>query len=128
MKPLTQEWVRKAEGDFRSVQRELRARKEPNLDGACFHAQQCAEKYLKARLQEADIPFPKTHDLGRLLDLVIAVEPLWECLRPSLDRLTVFSIQFRYPGRDATREMAKEALRLSRDVRKVVRTGLAGAV
>jgi len=44
MKQPTREWVRKAEADFRSVQRELRPREQPNLDGACFHAQQCAEK------------------------------------------------------------------------------------
>ena len=69
MKRLTRQWVAKAEGDFQIVQRELRARKHPNLDAACFHAQQCIEKYLKARLQEENIAFPRTHDLGQLLDL-----------------------------------------------------------
>jgi HEPN domain-containing protein len=44
MNPLTQKWVSKAEGDFASAGRELRARKDPNYDSACFHAQQCAEK------------------------------------------------------------------------------------
>jgi hypothetical protein len=32
MKPLTQEWVDKAEGDFSTAGRELRARKDPNYD------------------------------------------------------------------------------------------------
>lgn len=50
---LTREWVGKAEGDFASAGRELRARKLPNYDSACFHAQQCAEKLLKAALQQA---------------------------------------------------------------------------
>jgi len=50
MKQLTLEWVKKAEGDYVTAQRELRARKSPNYDASCFHAQQCAEKYLKARL------------------------------------------------------------------------------
>src|SRR5437667_10662757 len=86
MKPLTRQWVKKAEADFQSVRRELRARKQPNLDGACFHAQQCIEKYLKARLQEADLAFPRSHDLERLLDLVKPVEPLWEALRPGFNR------------------------------------------
>ncbi len=57
MKPITLEWVEKAEGDYASAHRELRARKNPNYNAACFHEQQCAEKYLKARLQEAEIPF-----------------------------------------------------------------------
>jgi HEPN domain-containing protein len=46
------EWISKAEGDFLTAGRELRARKSPNYDAVCFHAQQCAEKYLKAVLQE----------------------------------------------------------------------------
>ncbi len=55
MKAITQEWVDKAEGDWATLLRESRARKNPNYDAACFHAQQSAEKYLKARLQEARI-------------------------------------------------------------------------
>lgn len=53
MKPMATEWVCKAEGDFAMLERECRARKNPNHDGACFHAQQYAEKYIKARLCEA---------------------------------------------------------------------------
>ena len=64
MQPLTTEWIQKAEGDLATAHRELRARKSPNFDAACFHAQQCAEKYLKALLQEDVIPFGKTHNLS----------------------------------------------------------------
>ena len=124
MKRLTREWIQKAEADFQTVQRELRARKHPNLDGACFHAQQCVEKYLKARLQESDIPIPKTHDLARLLDLLKGVEPLWEPMRPACDRLTVFAVRFRYPGRNATRDTAKTALRICRELRTIFRDAL----
>lgn len=46
MKPMTLEWVAKAEGDFAVMEREARVRKKPNYDAMCFHAQQCAEKYL----------------------------------------------------------------------------------
>jgi HEPN domain-containing protein len=49
MKPITHEWVEKAEGDLVTGTRELRARLRP--------AQQCAEKYLKACLQEHEIHF-----------------------------------------------------------------------
>ena len=90
MKPLTREWVDKAEGDFITARRELRARKVPNYDAACFHAQQCAEKYLKARLQEEGIAFSRTHDLATLLDLLLPVEPSWAVMRSDLDRLTSF--------------------------------------
>jgi HEPN domain-containing protein len=67
MKPRTQEWVDKAEGDFITAGRELEAPQAPYYDSVCFHAQQCVEKYFKARLYEADIPFSKIHDLRILL-------------------------------------------------------------
>jgi HEPN domain-containing protein len=54
-----------------------RSRKRTRYRAICFHAQQCAEKYLKARLTEANIPFIKTHDLPSLLSQLAAVEPLW---------------------------------------------------
>ena len=41
----------------------------------CFHLQQCLEKYLKARLVEAGLGFPRTHDLERLLDFILLNEP-----------------------------------------------------
>jgi HEPN domain-containing protein len=50
MTPLTREWIDKAEGDFATARREIRVRQAPNYDAVCFHAQQCVEKYLKARL------------------------------------------------------------------------------
>jgi len=121
MKPLTREWIDKAEGDFATAQRELRARKFPNYDAVCFHAQQCAEKYIKARLQEADIRFPKIHDLSGLLDLVLPVEPFWEPLRPQLRMLTAYAIEYRYPGETADKETAREAVKLCKDFRKTVR-------
>jgi HEPN domain-containing protein len=80
MKPLTQEWVEKAEGDFATAERELKVRKNPNYDAVCFHAQQCVEKYLKARLQEEGIIFRKTHDLGALIRLVTTHRAKLECI------------------------------------------------
>ena len=124
MKPLTREWVDKAEGDFITARRELRARKAPNYDAACFHAQQCAEKYLKARLQEEGIAFSRTHDLATLLDLLVPVEPSWAGMRPDLDRLTSFAVEFRYPGTSADNAMARSAVDVCRNVRHRVRASL----
>lgn len=112
MTPLTLEWVEKAEGDFSAALLLLRARKAPNFDASAFHAQQCAEKYLKARLQEAAIPFQRTHDLGALLDLLLPIEPSWAIMRPRLDLLSAAAVEIRYPGRSASKQTAKEAKRL----------------
>lgn len=124
MKPGTREWVDKAEADLATAGRELRARRRPNFDAACFHAQQCAEKYLKARLVAADISFPKTHDLEALLDLILPQEPLWEAFRPRLNNLTSFAITFRYPGESATREMAKTAVSDCQAIRRQIKQTL----
>lgn len=64
------------------MEREARARRNRNYDGICFHAQQCAEKYLKAVLAEAGLPVVKTHDLTALLDQVLALQPGWEHFAP----------------------------------------------
>ena len=75
MKPLALERAVKSEADFATASREMRARKSPNFDAVCFHSQQCAEKLLKALLVEKAIPFSKTHDLIRLLDLLSGSRP-----------------------------------------------------
>jgi len=103
---------------------EYRARKFPNYDAACFHAQQCAEKYLKGRLQEADVPFGRTHNLTALLDTLLPLEPTWEILRPHLRILTVFAVEVRYPGESADKAEAREALACCRKVRRYVRLSL----
>lgn len=121
MNPLTSEWIGKAEGDWATAGRELRARKNPNFDAACFHAQQCAEKYLKALLQEWGIPFGKTHNLTALLTQVLERDTSWEKLREDLDPLTVYATVFRYPGESATKEAGREALKHCRRVREEAR-------
>lgn len=124
MKPLTLEWIAKAEGDFAMMEREGRARKQRNYDGICFHAQQCAEKYIKARLTEADIEFKKTHDLMALLDYTVLIEPLWESFRRDLAYVSDFAVAFRYPGESATRDQAKDAIRRCRRFRTAARQSL----
>jgi len=104
--------------------REVRARRHPNHDSACFHAQQCVEKYLKARLQEAGLVFPKTHDLLELLKRVLVVEPTWATLTPSLTQLVNYAVAFRYPGVSASRADARKALAACRLVRRAVRASL----
>lgn len=124
MKRNTREWIEKAEADLVSAGREYRARNQPNFDAACFFAQQCIEKYLKAWLVEAGIAFPRTHDLEALLDLALPRAPLWEPLRPLLVDLTAFAVAFRYPGDSATREMARKAVKDAGHVSEQVRTDL----
>ena len=121
MKAITQEWIDKAEGDWATLLREYRARKNPNFDAACFHAQQCAEKYLKARLQEAGVPFAKTHHLLQLLNSILAVEPNWTNLQTGSAFLTIFAVKYRYPGSASNKSEVREAVKHCRLIRKTVR-------
>jgi HEPN domain-containing protein len=121
MKQITQEWVDKAEGDFATAQRELDVQEMPNYDAVCFHSQQCAEKYLKACLQEENIAFNRIHDLSRLLDLLLPVEPKWETLRPTLEVLTAYAVEFRYPGVSANKELAAQSFQDCVTIRQIIR-------
>ena len=125
MKPLTAEWIEKAEGDFATANREIRVRKSPNFDAVCFHAQQCAEKYLKSLLQGLDLPFGKTHHLIALLDLLLPAYPALELFRPDLQKLNAYSVSIRYPGETADKDIARDALKLVNRIRGEVRKVLA---
>jgi HEPN domain-containing protein len=124
MNPITREWVQKAEGDFATAKRELQVSNEPNYDAVCFHAQQCIEKYLKAKLQESNIQFGKTHDLSMLLDLILPVETTWDSLRADLQALSAFAVAYRYPGDEADKNEAREAVERCERVRELVRASL----
>ena len=124
MKPLTKEWVKKAEGDYVTARRELRARKSPNYDAVCFHCQQCAEKYLKGYLVQQGQPFRPVHDLIELLELCLLCDGTFELQRDLLKDLTRYAVQFRYPGEMATKEDARAALQVVKAVRAFARSRL----
>ena len=73
--PLALEWLVKADADYVTANRELRARKMPNYDAACFHAQQCVEKLLKSMMIHQGIVPPRSHDLSYLLSLILPRRP-----------------------------------------------------
>ncbi len=118
MNPLTAEWIEKASADLATAGREMRARKDPNYDAVCFHAQQCVEKLLKAALTETGRDFSRTHDLNHLLDLILPTHPLWEAFRSGFQELVAYAVEYRYPGESATKEMAQTALKAAKSFSK----------
>ena len=124
MQAITQQWVSKAEGDWVSMNREGQAQNPPNHDLVCYLAQQCAEKYLKARLQEANLCFPKTHNLPALPALVIPADSTWNMLQVALTKLDDYGVEFRYPGSDANAADAQDAQHFCRIAREVARRSL----
>jgi len=51
---LVKLWIRKAENDLVAAEHLLTVRPHTPYDTICFHAQQCAEKYLKEEPKEEE--------------------------------------------------------------------------
>jgi HEPN domain-containing protein len=117
-------WAAYAEEDLETAKAALRARK-PRLITACFHSQQCAEKYLKALLLTRTSDFPKTHDLIHLNNLCRANGILTEFSEAMLGDLSRHAILSRYPGEEPTREEARQSLQIAKTVRNFARKWLA---
>lgn len=123
MNPLTLEWVQKAEEDYTTIEW-LQQAPTPNYNIICFLSQQCTEKYLKAWLQEADIPFTKTHDLGTLLELITPALPTWHAWQSDLSELSKYAVITRYPGGSATLRDTEQAMQICAEVRQAIRSEL----
>ena len=113
-------WAAKAEEDYLLARSALRRRK-PLIYGACFHAQQCAEKYLKAVLVLHGRDFPWIHDLLALSDLCAQVGVIVPIDPDDLDRLSAYAVQVRYPGEEPTPEEARIAMKTAQATRRFVR-------
>ena len=90
-------WLQRARSDLQLGRAALRTR-EVMPEDACFHAQQCAEKALKALLLHFGIDFPKTHAIEVLLDLL---KTQGICIPKDVDEsfeLTEYAVHTRYPG------------------------------
>ena len=96
IRQLVSEWIIKADLDFRTVERLVA--EDPFRDIVAFHAQQAAEKYLKALLTRHQIEFPKIHELRRLLELLLDVEPQLTARLVDIKWLDPFGVEVRYPG------------------------------
>ncbi|MCB9365774.1 MAG: HEPN domain-containing protein [Calditrichaeota bacterium] len=119
--PTTIEWIDKAEEDFEVAGVLAQTKSGKFSNSICNHSQQCAEKYLKAVLQEHRLHVPKTHDLVELLDGVVELIPMIEAQRDACRELTRYATIYRYPGFDTSRDDAKRALSQCAGIRRDVR-------
>ncbi|MGH2458724.1 MAG: HEPN domain-containing protein [Chloroflexota bacterium] len=92
-------------------------------EAAAFHAQQAAEKALKAFLTAHGIVFAKTHDLSSLVIQCQAVGAGFGRLVTASETLTPYAVLFRYPGGPAVPALseAQRALELATEVVRYVR-------
>jgi HEPN domain-containing protein len=112
---VVQAWLKRARSDLQLGKAALIT---PGVlpEDACFHAQQCAEKALKALLLLRQISYPRTHSIEVLLDIL---KLKGEHVPENVDEtfiLTEYAVQTRYPGEwePVTQKEAGEALGLAR--------------
>ena len=104
---LAHGWWRKGENDLANARLCVAANQA--LDTACFHAQQAAEKYLKAYMSLNEIEFPFIHNLEKLAELCARHDLNFTLIKEAAQSLTPFAIEARYddefwPDIDTTRE------------------------
>ena len=118
---LTRQWLLRAEEDLAACR--ILAREQSQVRAAVgFHAQQAAEKLLKALLTWHQVEFPKTHDLTALLDLVAGCQGELAAALADLDELTQYAATTRYPGDypELTFEASQRAVALAIGARAAV--------
>ena len=91
----SKQWLKTAQSDLAYARLSL---PEGGLyEQPCFHAQQTAEKSLKAILLHYKISFPLTHNLQMLLDLLPQDLEHSECIKDVVE-LNAYAVLTRYPG------------------------------
>lgn len=112
----TQEWLTIAKTDL-AVSQSL-ASNEEFAAQASFHAQQAAEKALKAYLVWHQERFKKDHDLRYLGNLALKKDPTLANLIDEAVSLNPYAVTTRYPGFSEEIEVdeVSEAIRLAEKV------------
>jgi HEPN domain-containing protein len=109
-----EEWLSHAESDLKLAS--LASKDSQIIRGqVCFHAQQAAEKSIKAVLLFKGVEFPLTHDIEELLEIAEDHEiPVPENVLDA-DQLTPYAVETRYPGYlvEITEDDVKSALQIA---------------
>lgn len=115
-------WTAKADADLANAEIVLEAGPGAPLDTVAYHAQQCAEKYLKALLCSRGQDVPRFHDVEALLTRT----DMWNEVDISVEEsrlLTDYATVTRYPGdyEPVSLDEADHAVELAKRVREAVR-------
>lgn len=118
---LVRAWCEKGRRDFITAQNALLDTKEIFPDIICFHAQQAAEKYLKAYLVFLKEEFPKTHALEDLVLIASIKDPMSRNLFTIASELSPYAVEIRYPDSPSpSPEDAREAVHAAEVIRNYI--------
>ena len=85
-----------------------------------FHAQQCVEKLLKARLIQLGQMVDKIHDLAALSRQLEGADKRWRWDGDELSELTAGAVLARYPGFETSAEEQTELVQKARTLREAL--------
>lgn len=111
------DWLRHAESDLHLARL---GKDDPDVlrNQLAFHAQQAAEKAIKAALLSRAVRFPRTHDLEALAELAKLAKLPWPLADDEVDALTPYAVELRYPGgfAEITRQELEDAISMAEKV------------
>ena len=91
---FVQQWLNRARKDLAACEVLLKGSLE-DYENVGFHAQQSAEKFIKAFLVRHQIEFSKAHNIALLTQLVASVNPELAQQLTDADTLTPYGLEFR---------------------------------
>ena len=118
---LVNQWIEKAEEDYKNAEYTLTLEEDCPVSTVCFHSQQCIEKYLKALLICHSPVVPRSHDLIELHHRLPS-ENRPSVAEESLAILNRYAVESRYPGNweVISRTEAEEVFRIARTLRGAI--------
>ena len=127
VRDFVQQWLKKANSDLQAAKLLCAGGLEDYFTSG-FHAQQAAEKYIKAFLVRHQVEFPKTHDIGRLRQLVARRDAALAERLEKADVLTPYGVDMRYPEEFevVSQKRAACAVALAERVKEEILTSLKG--
>ncbi|MEK6553197.1 MAG: HEPN domain-containing protein [Bacteroidota bacterium] len=116
------QWIEIAEEDLRLAKFAFEMSSNIPYRLIAYHAQQAAEKYIKALLVFCEIDFPYTHSIEKLLSLAPKEHGLANSLSDAGD-LTDYAVGKRYPDfyEKLDKSEAEKAVELAENVKKKIR-------
>jgi len=104
---LTRVWLLKAHSDLHTAH-QIGGLADGHLDAGIYHCQQAAEKALKGFLVFHEAAFEKIHDLGKIIEQAIKINPAFAQHEFAAESLTPYAAAYRYPDETAFLEPSRE--------------------
>jgi HEPN domain-containing protein len=92
-----EDWLRHAKSDL-ALARHVESSPDVLPNQIAFHAQQAAEKAIKAAMIERGVAFPLTHDLTELIRRWRSSGRVWPAELGDVKTLNPYAVESRYPG------------------------------